>query len=93
MTFSLIDAEKSINCLVDWGRSDSNFSLRFLAKTGALPPVDIAITKSPLSTIEPKVHVQSSGWSTTLINMLFFFAKLNNFLLICLLSVAAMINE
>ena len=93
MTFSLIEAEKSINCFVDCGSNVSNFSLKFLAKTGAFPPVDIATTKSPLSTIDPKVHVHRSGWSTTLIKMLFLFAKLNNFLLICLLSVAAIINE
>ena len=61
MTFSLIEAEKSINCFVDCGSSVSNFSLKFLAKTGAFPPVDIATTKSPLSTIDPKVHVHRSG--------------------------------
>ena len=56
------------------GKVISNDSRIILARTGALPPLVIAITNASLSIIEPIVKVQSFGWSTTFIGIFFLLA-------------------
>ena len=75
------------------GINASNLVRKFRAKTGAPPPVDMAISTGDRSMIDGVMKLHSSGWSTTLTGVLFACASDETRSLTSGKFVAAVINR